>query len=123
MSTPKVFESTSDGSTLIVMPLSSVGSLAGENVNHELNDLVTRLDDSGLKHVVFDFAKVSYFGSSMLGAMHAMWKHVSAADGKMVVCNVSDVEREVLQVSRFDTLWPVYDSREEALAAVAEPSA
>jgi anti-anti-sigma factor len=118
MSTPKVFEATNNGSTLIIMPLGSVGSLAGESVNFELEALVKRLGESGLKHVIFDFQKVSYFGSSMLGAMHAVWKHVSAAEGKMALCNVSDVEREVLEVSKFDTLWPVYATREQALAAI-----
>lgn len=119
MSTPHVFEAVSGANTLIVIPLGSVGSLAGESVNCELDQLLDRLEQSGLKHVVFDFEKVSYFGSTMLGAMHAVWKHVSAAEGKMAVCNVSDVEREVLQVSRFDTLWPIYASRDEALAAVS----
>ena len=104
MSTPKVFDFTSDGITLVVVPLGSVGSLAGEDVNAELEDLVRRFGQSRLKHVVFDFHQVPYFGSTMLGAMHALWKHVAAANGKMAVCNVSDVEREVLDVSRFNTL-------------------
>jgi len=120
MSTPKVLEFISDGSTLVVVPLGRVGSLAGEGVIAQLEELTKRLGASGLKHVVFDFEKVDYFGSSMLGAMHAVWKHVSTADGKMAVCNVSEVEREVLQVSRFDTLWPIYASRQEAVAAVSE---
>jgi anti-anti-sigma factor len=120
MARSKVFDASSDGSTLIVMPSGSVGSLAGDDVNFELEDLLRRIDESALKHVIFDFQSVAYFGSSMLGAMHAIWKHVHADGGKMALCNVSDVEREVLQVSRFDTLWTICDSREEALATVAE---
>lgn len=120
MSTPKVFEVSSDGSTLVIVPLGSVGSLAGEGVNAELEELTARLRDSGLKQVIFDFHKVDYFGSSMLGAMHTVWKLVAAGGGKMAVCNLSDVEREVLEVSRFDTLWPIYATREEAMAAVSD---
>lgn len=118
MPTARIFDAASDGSTLIVTPSTNVGSLAGESVNYELEDLLRQLERSGLKHVVFDFANVSYFGSSMLGAMHAVWKQVSAAGGKMAVCNLSDVEREVLEVSKFDTLWPICDSRDEARAVV-----
>lgn len=120
MSTPKIFEATNSGATLIIMPLDSVGSLSGEHVNFELDALIKRLDQPGLKHVIFDFQKVAYFGSSMLGAMHAVWKHVSASEGKMALCNLSDVEREVLEVSKFDTLWPVCASRDEALTAVGQ---
>jgi hypothetical protein len=52
--------------------------------------------------------------------MHVLWQKVRAGKGKMVLCNVSDVGREILHVSRFDTLWPICDSCEKALEAVAE---
>lgn len=107
---------------MIVVPQISAGSFAEENVNSELDGLLGRIGQSELKNVVFDFAKISYFGSSMLGAMHALWKRVSAGNGRMAVCNVSEVGREVLEISRFDTLWPIFTSREEALDAVARPT-
>ena len=56
----------------------------------------------------------------MLGAMHTIWKRVSTCQGKMAVCNVSEVEREVLQISKFDMLWPIFNSREEALEEVVK---
>ena len=121
MSTPSIFDTETQQSTLIIVPLSSVGSLAGEDVNSELDDVFAELDRPDLKNVVFDFQKVPYFGSSMLGAMHTIWKRVCQRKGKMAVCRVSEVEREVLQISKFDMLWPIYGSREEALAAVTKP--
>jgi hypothetical protein len=36
----------------------------------------------------------------------------------MAFCGVSDHEREILKVTKLDGLWPICDSREEALKAV-----
>jgi len=120
MPEPRVFDAHCEGNTLVVVPQISAASFAEEAVNSELDGLLSQIGQPDLKNVVFDFGHISYFGSSMLGAMHALWKRVSAGNGKMAVCNVSEVGREVLEISRFDTLWPIFASREEALRAVAE---
>jgi hypothetical protein len=51
--------------------------------------------------------------------MAALWKRVRGGGGKMAVCNVSETGREILQVTKFDTLWPIGPSRQEALKAVS----
>ena len=38
----------------------------------------------------------------------------------MAFCNVSNHEKEILQITRLDHLWPICSSRSEALAAVKE---
>lgn len=122
MSTPRVFQAESVGRTMIVVPVENSGSVGEEHLNAELNGLLEQIEQPQFSHVVFDFQKVSYFGSSMLAVMHALWKRVRAGNGRMAICNVSDVGREVLEISKFDTLWPVYASRKEALEAVAKLS-
>ena len=84
----------------------------------ELDDLLARLDRPDLKHVVVDFQRVSYFGTSMLGALRAMWGRAKAGGGKMALCNLSDNAIEVIRVARFDVLWPVCASRQEAMEAL-----
>jgi len=115
MSTSRIFDIQRDGQTLIVIPQGDVSTLAGEDVQAELDDLLARLDRPDLKHVVVDFHKVSYFGTSMLGALHAIWARLRAGGGTIILCNLSDNALEVLRVARFDTLWPICNSREEAL--------
>ena len=119
MSTVKLFDTQIEGSTLIVISLGRAGSLAGDQMALELPDLLRQFEGSSLKNVVIDLEKSSYFGTSMLQVMAAMWKHVRAGGGKLALCNVSETGREVLQVTRFDTLWPICSSREEALKTVA----
>jgi len=118
MSILKAFHAESENDTLIVMPQGSVSSLAGDEVSSELDELLVRLKSAGPNSVVVDFEKVSYFGTVMLGAMHAIWKHVRQQGGKMALCNVSDMGREILRVSGIDVLWPVCASRRDALEEV-----
>ena len=120
MPDPKTFNSEIDGRTLVVIPLGSVSSLAGQYFKPELDELLEQLQRPELQNVVVDLAEVSYFGTIMLGTMHQLWRRVRDAGGKMALCNVSTVGREILRVSGFDTLWPVCPSRDEAIGAVEE---
>lgn len=118
MSMPKTLCAETEGQTLIVIPLVNVSSLAQDDIKPELDRLLERLKASPTRNVIIDFAKISYFGTPMLEAMHAIWRCVREVAGKMALCNVSDLQREVLHVAGFDALWPVCASRQEALQAV-----
>jgi anti-anti-sigma factor len=114
----QVFQTERLGDTLVVVPKFSVGGLAAEEVKPELRMLLAQLEDPELIHAVIDLEHVAYFGTSMLEVMHAVWRRLRDRGGKLVVCSVSGVGREVLRISRFDTLWEICDSRQKALAAV-----
>lgn len=109
------------GDTLVVASLSNAGSLIGEELSYELTGLLDKFEQSRLQNAVVDLEHSPYFGTSMLQAMTALWKRVRARGGKMAVCGVSDTGKEVLHVTRFDTLWPICATRKEALEAVAQP--
>lgn len=115
----QVFRTERLGDTLVVTPTCSVGSLAAEEVKPELRMLIAQLEDTSVLHAVVDLEHVAYFGTSMLEVMHAVWRRLRDRGGRLAVCNVSGVGREVLRISRFDTLWEVYDTRPEAMTAVA----
>jgi anti-anti-sigma factor len=118
MAPPKIFDAACEGDTLIVMLLSDVSTLVPEKAKLELDEALDKLQPPEVKHVVVDFEQISFFGSLMLGSLHRIWRRASASGGKMALCNVSPTGREVLEVARFDTLWPICNTREEALRAV-----
>ena len=120
MSSESVFHVERDGPTLIVTPRMNVSRLADEAVETELHEMQNAFQQAQVKNLVIDFGRISYFGSSMLEAMRSLGTHVRAAGGKMAVCNAAPVCREILHVARFDTLWPLLDSRAEALASVQD---
>lgn len=113
-------EFENEGSTMVITPLRTISSLAEEAVKPELDFLLERLEHLGVRQVVVDFARVEYIGSSMLEALRRIWVKVHEGGGQMALCNAGPVVREVLQVARFDTIWQLYDTRDEALAALGE---
>jgi anti-sigma B factor antagonist/stage II sporulation protein AA (anti-sigma F factor antagonist) len=113
-----IFQIERVGATMIVSPQRSVTSLSDDDVNAELGGLLESLDSGDVRHVVFDFGRIEYCGSSMLEAMRRLWKSLPKDNGKMVVCCANSVLRDILHVTRFDTLWSIFPTRDEALKAV-----
>ena len=69
-----------------------------------------------VKHVIVDLGQIPYFGSTVLEWMVQMWKRAKAKGGKLATCQASPIGREVLAAARFDLLWGIFGTREEALA-------
>ncbi len=114
-----IFQVERVGATLIVAPQRSVTSLSDDDVKVELCGLLEVLEAGDVASIVFDFGHIEYCGSSMLEAMRRLWKGLPKDKGRMVVCCVNKVLYDILHVTRFDTLWPIFPTREEALQSVA----
>lgn len=119
MSDPNIFHVQRNATTLLVVPRRNISSLSAENIQAELQTILEVLAANDIRDVLVDLESVPHFGSEMLGALHIIWKRVRAGQGKMLLCNVSPVAREILQVAKFDALWPIHGSRSEALAALS----
>lgn len=119
MARPNAFHVQRNDTTLVVVPQRNISTLAAENIQAELQAILDILAANDIRDVVVDLEHVPHFGSEMLGALHVIWKRVRAGEGKMLLCNVSPVGREILQVAKFDVLWPIHGSRSEALAALS----
>jgi anti-anti-sigma factor len=65
-----------------------------------------------------DFSRTDYYGSTALAFFVNVWKAVRRHQGHMSFCSVSDHERQILSLTRLDTLWSICGTREEALEAV-----
>lgn len=115
----RIFDTERFGETLIVVPLDKVSSLADTAVLTELDRVADELDACG-PNLLVDFSRAEYFGSSMLEALLRLSKLVQARRGKMGLCSLSEASAEVLKISKFDTLWPIYMTRQQAMAAIPE---
>ena len=67
---------------------------------------------------MLDFHKTDYYGSTALGFFLKLWTRARKRNGRMAFCNVSAHEKEILQATRLDHVWPICSSRREALEAV-----
>ncbi len=113
------FSTEPQGDILVVSLLRSVGSFAEDEARDEWNQLLTIAGQSEIKHVLLDFGTLSYFGSTLLEWMVTLWKKLRAKGSGLTLCNLSEVGLEILHTAKFDTLWTVYATREEAIQALS----
>jgi anti-anti-sigma factor len=70
--------------------------------------------------LVVDLSETSYIGSSFLELLVRAWKRLKERDGNLVLCGAQPFCVEVLEVTRLNTLWAIYSTREEAVAALTD---
>jgi anti-anti-sigma factor len=116
----RMFETLFEGTTLVIAPTGPVSNLAAQDMLSEVAPLVALVESDECRNVLIDMGKVSFFGSVLLGVLNSLSKHIRQRQGQFVLCGLSQVGGEVIHATRFDTLWPIYASREEALKALAE---
>jgi stage II sporulation protein AA (anti-sigma F factor antagonist) len=113
-----VFEVQQTGQTLIVTPLVDLREFDYGQIEKEAADVLDQLAQTQARNVILDFHRTDYYGSTALGFFVRLWKRVRQRGGRMAFCNVSAHEKEILEVTSLDRLWPICSSREEALRAV-----
>lgn len=101
------FAAHSEPNLLIVEVLRPVGSLADDSVLQELDALVATLKAEAPHAVIVDFHQVDYFGSSLLEALRVLWRQIEPNGGRMALCNLSTVGKEIIELARFDHVWTV----------------
>ena len=107
------------GGCVLIVPATDVESMQWDLIEQAAEIVMEPLKDVEVPMVVFDLSEVSYFGSVFLSLLLRCHKFVRTAGGELVLCGASDMAKELLQVTALDTLWAIYDDREEALEALA----
>lgn len=114
----KVFKLEREGNTLIVLPQGPALQFQHNEVHLESNALYRALDSPGMLHVVIDLQSVDYVDSVIISSILRCLTKCKQRRGKSVFCNASENMTELLKCIRIGKLWPLFDSREEALQAV-----
>ncbi len=68
--------------------------------------------------ILFDLAKVEYIFSQFLEVLLKLRKVLLARQGKLALCNLGAVCREVIETTHLHQLIPVFDTEEEAVRAL-----
>ncbi|HET6423349.1 MAG TPA: response regulator [Planctomycetaceae bacterium] len=115
MINPQFFRCQQEGSVLVVQVLRPVGSLAEQDVMRDLDQILIATENSPSCKVLIDFNQAAYFGSSLLEALRIIWTKIEHREGRMMLCNLAPVGKEIVQIAKFDQLWPVCETKAEAL--------
>jgi anti-anti-sigma factor len=114
----EIFEIEQEGDTIIVVPAVDLQELDYQRFEAEAKKILDLLNGTSIKCVILDFHKTEYYESTALGFFVKLWMRVCRQNGRMAFCNISDHEKEILQITKLDHLWPICSSRIEALEVV-----
>jgi len=106
------------GNTVVITPAANVESMRWDLIEQAANVVMEPLRDQEVPMVVFDLSDVGYFGSVFLALLLRCHKFVKSRGGELVLCGASKMAAELLRVTALDTLWAIYDTREQALDAL-----
>jgi anti-anti-sigma factor len=94
-----------------------------EHIEFGLEEAVSELILKPLRRqeqpqIVFDLSRVKFFGSVFLALLIRCWKLVVSRGGTMVLSGVDERSRELLRITSLDIVWPIYQSKREAIEAL-----
>ena len=108
------------GNTVVITPASNVEAMSWELIEQAAEIVMAPLKTHKSPMVVFDLSEVSYFGSVFLALLLRCHTAVKSRGGELVLCGASKMARELLRITALDTLWAIYDKKDQALEAVDE---
>jgi anti-anti-sigma factor len=106
------------GDVTILVPAPSLEAVDPGLVEQAAALMLAPLRNDSMPLIVVDLSKIDFFGSTFLSVLLRCWKQAQAKGGLMVVSGVSSRARELLRVTSLDMVWPIYDSRREAIEAL-----
>lgn len=82
--------------------------------------LLTQAATADPPRVVVDLFQTEFIGSTFLELLVRTWKHLHQRGGAMAVCGLHPLCAEVFHVTRLETLWGSYPTRDDAVNALLQ---
>jgi anti-anti-sigma factor len=114
-----VFKVERIDSTLVVLPQGPALQFNNNEVHLETNALYRLLDERELRDVIVDLQSVDYVDSVIISSVLRCLTKTKQRRGKAVFCNASVNMTQLLKTIRIGKLWPSFDNRDDAIAAIA----
>ena len=107
---------TTEKNGITVLHLS--GKIMGGPEATEINEKINQLIDSDNKKIVIDLVNVDWMNSSGLGILIGAVTVLKNSDGILCLINVSERIKNLLKITKLDTVFEIYDNFDEAAAAI-----
>jgi anti-sigma B factor antagonist len=114
------FQITQTGDCLIVVPHPEAENLASNILELAAEMVLAPLRDQPSGNVIFDLSQIKFFGSEFISFLLRCHLIVKKRGCELSLCGVGERIRELLRQTALDTLWAIYDSRQEALDALMD---
>ncbi len=106
------------GDVAVITPSAEIESMPENLIEQAAQFVLAPLKAKPPGGLIVDLSQVNYFGSVFISFLLRCHLLVKKQGSELILTGVSDKARELLRVMSLDTLWAIYDSREEALASL-----
>ncbi len=120
----QVFEFEQRGDILVVMAQGPFMEFRDNDIRNAYNEAYRLLSLPETKHLLVDFSKLDYFGSTFVGILIRLAKKARSNGGQAVLCHLTDNMREMLKTlmllenTKADCFWVPYPTRAAAMDAL-----
>jgi anti-anti-sigma factor len=108
------------GDIALIIPASEVESMPESLIQQAAEIVLAPLRKDPPAGLVIDLSEVKFFGSVFISFLLKCHMLMKKHGSEIVLAGASDRIRELLHLTALDTLWALYDTRNDAVAALAE---
>lgn len=113
------FQVKRHGDVAVIVPSPEVEQLPDNLVQPAADLVLAPLRDDPPSHLIVDLEGVRYFGSAFITFLLRCHLLVKKRGSELVLAGVNPRIRELLRTTALDTLWALYESRQEAIEALS----
>jgi hypothetical protein len=117
----KVFAADRAGTTLIVMPLGDAPEFLYGDVHVESNKVRRLLEGGAFHDLLIDFGNAPIQSPVTINVFVALSRIASNRGGRAMMCQASEKTRSQLQTMKLLEVWPLFETREEAIESLSHP--
>src|SRR5436309_15652157 len=107
------------GPIAVITPSAEVEKLPENLMEQAAQMVLSPLKTDPPEGLIFDLSNVDYVGSVFLSFLLRCHKRVKEHGSEVVVAGASQKARELLHMTALDSLWALYATRAEAMAALS----
>ncbi len=89
----------------------------------EFKERMAEIIEEGKTRVVVDLSQATFIDSTTLGVLVGGVKRLRPAGGSLVLVCADENITKIFEITGLDRVFPIHDSRDEALADVADADA
>jgi anti-sigma B factor antagonist len=106
------------GDIAVIIPSPEVESMQESLIEQAAQMVLAPLRQDPPAGLVIDLSQVKFFGSVFISFLLKCHMLVKKHGSDVVLAGASDRVRELLHLTALDTLWALYDTRADAMAAL-----
>lgn len=89
----------------------------------QFKDAVSAAIEEGKPGIIINMSQVTYMDSSGFGTLLSATKRLRPISGALFLSNCNEAITRMLQITRLNTIFGIYDTEDEAVAAAQAASA